>query len=101
LGGAESVCQKPEVAYPDEAFGQYVEKETPQELRPQERHLSLLASVGVVFPPECHALTVKSQEPMVGNGDPMRIAAQVTQNLRGTAEGGFGINHPVLPMQPA
>jgi len=88
------------VANPDEAFGQHVEEQTPQELCCQERHLPLLAPVGVVFPPEGHAFTVKSQEPMVGNGDPMRVSAQVTQDLRGAAEGGFGIDHPVLPVQP-
>jgi hypothetical protein len=99
LGSAARVRQKSEVANPDEVFGQHVEEETPQEFRSQKRHLPQFAPVGVVFPPEGHAFAVKRQEPMVGNGNPMGVSAQVTQHLRGAAKGGFGINRPVLPMQ--
>jgi len=88
------------MANPDEAFGQDVEEEASQELRSQKRHLSLLAAVGVVLPPEDHAFPVKSEEPMVGNGDPMRVSAQVAEDLGGTAECRFGVDDPVLPMQP-
>src|SRR5512147_1053699 len=38
---------------------------------------------------------------MVGNGDPVRVSPQVSEDLHGTAEGGFGIDDPVLTMQPA
>jgi hypothetical protein len=54
--------------------------------------------MGVIFPAEGHAFPVKSQEPMVGNGDPMRVAAQVTENVGRTAERRFGIDDPVLPV---
>ena len=87
------------MANPDEAFGLDMEEEAAQELRPQKRHLPLFAAVGVVLPPEGHAFPVKSEEPVVGNGDPMRISAQVAEHLSGTAQSRFGIDDPVLPMQ--
>ena len=99
LGRAESVCQISEVANPDKAFRQHVQEESAEELRRHERHLPLLAAVGIVFPAEGYAFAVERQEPMVGNGDAMGVSAQVTQNLGGTAKGGLGIDHPVLAMQ--
>ena len=69
------------MANPDEAFGQDMQEEASHELRSQECHLSLLAAVRVILPPECYALAVKGQEPVVGNGHPMRVPAQVTEDL--------------------
>ena len=81
-------------------LGRTCRKKRAQELRPQERHFPLFAAAGVVFPPEGHAFPVKSEEPMVGNGRPVRVSAQVAEDLGGVTKGWFGINDPVLPMQP-
>lgn len=35
---------------------------------------------------------------MVGDGDAMGVAAQITENLLGASEGRFCIHHPVLTM---
>ena len=36
---------------------------------------------------------------MVGNGDAMSVAGQIAQDMLGTTEGRFEIDHPVLPEQ--
>src|SRR6476661_2277740 len=37
----------------------------------------------------------------VGDGDPMRVSAEIGQNLGGSAEGRLGIDHPFDPAQLA
>src|SRR5881409_1542756 len=100
-GGAESICQKAEVTDTHETSGQDVEEEPAQELRRGQCHQALLVAVGVVLPAEGDALPVKDQESMVGDGDAMSVAAQVTENLPCASEGRLGIHHPVLAMQLA
>src|SRR5207342_1301114 len=63
LGDAESVRQKSEVANPDEAFRQYMQEESAQELCGAEFHLALLAAVSVVFPAECDVFPIERQQP--------------------------------------
>ena len=38
---------------------------------------------------------------MIGNGDAVGVAGQVAQDMLGTAEGRFEVDHPVLPEQGA
>ena len=66
-----------------------------------KRHLALLATVGVILPAESDALLVEGQQAMIGNGHAMGVAAEIAQHLHGTAEGGLGIDHPVVAMQTA
>ena len=84
-----------------EALGQHVQKEAAQELGGSERHLALLAAVGVVLPAEGDALAVEGQQTVIGDGHAMGVAAEITQHLHGSAEGGLGIDHPVVAMQAA
>ena len=97
--GSESVGEKTKMADSHESLRQHVQEEAAQELRSQQRHLALLAAVGVVLPSEGDAFSIECQEPMIGDGDPMGVSAEITQDLRRAAEGGFGIDHPVLPVQ--
>ena len=38
---------------------------------------------------------------MIGNGDAVGVAGEIAQDMLGTAEGGFEVDHPVLPKQCA
>jgi hypothetical protein len=42
-----------------------VQKETAQELRGAKSHLTLLATTGVIFPAESHALLFEHQQAMI------------------------------------
>src|SRR5579885_232014 len=76
-----------------------MQEESAQKLRSQEGHLALLAAMRIILPPECYVLAVKGQEPVVGNGHPMRVPAQVTEDLHRAAKGRLRIDHPILPVQ--
>jgi hypothetical protein len=86
------------VADSNEALGQDVEEKAAQELRSRKRHLPLLAAVRIVLPAERYTLAIKSQQPMAGNSDSMRVSTQVTEELGWTSESRLGVDHPVWPM---
>ena len=98
-GSPKAIGEKAEVTDADEAFGQHVQKEAAQELGGAKSHLALLATVGVILPAEGDALLFEGQQAMIGNGHAMGVATEIAQHLHGTAEGGLGINHPVVAME--
>jgi len=59
-------------------------------------HDLLLAAVGIISPAEGDAIVLEGHEAMAGNGDAMRVARQVVENMFGAAEGWLGVDHPVL-----
>lgn len=73
-----------------------MQEETSEELLARERHLSCLLAVGIVLPGEGDLIILEGEQAMVGNGDAMGIASQVTEHTLGSSERGFGINHPIL-----
>src|SRR3974377_185975 len=52
----------------------------------------------VVLVAKCDVLSIEGHDPMIGNRDPMSVAAKISHHLRGTAEGGLGIDNPILPV---
>jgi hypothetical protein len=99
--GALPISQEPERADADKAAGQDVEQEAAQELLRSERHHSLLISVGIILPAESNLVMVESHEAMVGDGYAMGIAGEIAEYMMGTAEGGLGVDDPVLTEQGA
>jgi hypothetical protein len=90
-----------------EPVGQDVDQEAADELvvglqptgltRGVERH-QLVASVAlgpVILPVERHALAVESDEPAVGDSDPVRVAGQVGEHSLGSAKSPLGIDYPL------
>ena len=71
-------------------------QEAAQELLCGNRHDLLLAAMGIVLPAEGDSIILKRDQSMVGDGDAVRIAGEIVQNMLGTAEGWLGIDHPVL-----
>jgi hypothetical protein len=87
------------VADTDEASWQDVQQETADELMRGQCHLTLLAVVGVILPAESDLVLLEAQQPVIGDRHPMGIPRQVMQHMLGTAEGPFGIHHPILAKQ--
>ncbi len=85
----------------NQALGQDMDQEAPQELVCGESHDLLLAAASVVFPAEGNALSVEADEAMVGDGDAVRVAGEIVENMLGSAEGWLGIDDPLLGKEPA
>jgi hypothetical protein len=77
-----------------------MEEEPPQKLSAEQCHLPLFASVGVVLPSECDAFPIKCQESMVRDGNPVCVSTQVTEDLSRPAERRFGVDDPIIAVQP-
>jgi hypothetical protein len=73
-----------------------VDREAAQELIGGDRHDFLLAAVRIVFPAKGDSIILERHQSMVGDGDAVRIASEIVQNMLGTAEGWLGIDDPVL-----
>ena len=59
--------------------------------------MSLTRAVAVIFPGKGDAIVGDLDEPMVGDSDAVRIAAQVAQNLLGPGKGLLAVDHPIEP----
>jgi len=95
LGFARARAQKSVMADALKTVGQHVEQEAADELIRFQSHDFLPAVMAIVPPVECDLAVVDREQAVVGNGDAMGVAAQVVENLFGTAEGRFGINDPL------
>ena len=61
----------------------------------------MLAAMGIVFPPECNFAVVKTNQAMIGDGDPVRVAGQIMEDMLRSTKRPFGIDDPVLAEQRA
>ena len=80
----------------DQPFRENVDQESAQKLISGNRHDLLLTALCVVFPAKRDSVILESHQSMVGDGDAVRIAGKIVQNMLGTAEGWLGIDDPVL-----
>ncbi len=83
------------MADPDEAAREDVEEKAREELGRREGHRLHPVPVRVVPPPEAHEALGQAHQAVVGEGDPMRVPAQVLQHLVGAPKGRLGVHHPV------
>ncbi len=81
---------------PRKALGEHVEQKPTDKLLDREAHHLHFVVMSVVPPTETALAVLASEEALVTDSDPMRIAPEVGEDLLRTAEGGFGVNHPVL-----
>jgi len=96
---APPIGQEPERADADKAAGQNMEQEAAQELLRIERHHSLLIPVGIILPAKGNLVPVEGYEAVVGDGHAMGVAGEIAEHMMGTAEGGLGVDDPVLTEQ--
>jgi hypothetical protein len=73
-----------------------VEQEAAQELLRTEGHHSLLITVGIILPTESNLVMLESHEAVVGDGHAMGVAGEIAEYMMGAAEGGLGVDDPVL-----
>ena len=95
LGGAMAVGHEAEMADAMEAVGQRMKQEAADELVGLELHDLCRAVLAVVLPGEGDMIVVEGDEPAVGDRDAMGVAAEIGQDLCGSAEGPLGVNNPV------
>jgi hypothetical protein len=56
----------------------------------------LFVAASVIFPAKRDLVTFVSDQPMVADCNAMSVAAEIAKDCCWTAEGGFGVDHPVL-----
>jgi|SRR5207244_1016904 len=75
--------------------------EAPQKLLRRKRHGAGLAAMGVILPAKTHRGVGDREQPVVGDGDAVSVAGQIVKDVFWSAEGGLGIDDPVLLKQSA
>src|SRR5262249_8999529 len=90
-----SVGKKAVVPYALEAVGQNVKEKAAHELGRREGHELEARAVDVILPGKGAPSVGDFDEPMVGDSDAVRIAAQVAQNLLGPGKGLLAVDHPI------
>ena len=73
----------------DETLGKQVEQKTPQKLIACESHHFLQIVVGGVTPAKGNLAVRQCDQAMVGDRDAVGIAAEILQDILGSAEGWF------------
>jgi hypothetical protein len=76
-----------------------MEQEAAQELIDRQSHQPFLVAVSGISPAKGDVTVGESNEPVVGDGDPMGIVAEIAQRMFGAAEWWFGVNDPVMTEQ--
>ena len=92
------VGHKAEVPDADKALREHMHEESADELVGRNGHNTLHVSVSVVAPAERHVVAVEGEQSMIGDGDAMRVTAEIAQYLFWTAKGRFGVDDPFVPM---
>src|ERR1700730_16326151 len=72
-----------------------MQQEPPQELFHGQRHDAFLVLVSRIAPAESNAAFCEGNEAMIGNRDPMAVAAEIVQRMLGAAKWALGIDHPI------
>ena len=76
-----------------------MEQEAAQELVDREGHQTLLVLVSGVSPAEGDLAIRQGNEAMVGDGDTVRVAAEVVDNMLRSPEGRFAVDDPIVVEQ--
>ena len=84
-----------------EAWGKHMEQEAAQELLHRQGHQALLVAVGGVSPAEGNLAVLLADQTVIGDGHPVGVAAEITENMLRATKGWFAVNHPVVAKQGA
>ena len=91
---AVSIAEEPVVANTVEPTRQNVEQKSPDELVRRKGHGFLLIVITVVSPTKFHLALFDVDEPMIGNGHPVGVAADIVHHLLGSGERWLGVDDP-------
>ena len=94
LGLPMGISQKTVMPDTLKTAGQNVQQEASDELVRIERHALQGAAAGVVLPSKTDASIVENEKAAVGDGDPMRVTAQIGEHLAWPCERALGVNNP-------
>ncbi len=96
LVGAMAVGKEAVVTNAMEAIRQYVKEEAAYEFGDRYSHglVLMTATCPIVPAAETDVGLIKIEQAIVGDRDGMRVAREIGQDLLGTGEGLFGIEHP-------
>ena len=91
-----TVGEEAEIADLGEALGKNMDEKAADELVGIESHGSDAIVFFAVSPLECDLAVLKCHQAVVGDGNAVGIAAEVIEDLGGSAKGRFGIDDPFL-----
>src|SRR5712692_6094072 len=78
-----------------EAFWENVKQEATDELLGSECHGLASTAVAIVLPAKLNRPVIKVEQPVVGDGNAVGVACDVSEDLFRSVEGWFGIDHPI------
>ena len=91
---ASPIGEHAEVADADEAVWHDMEEEATEEFVAIEVHDLDAVAVGVVAPAEADTAIGDGDEPLVGDGDTVRVAAEIGEYMFGAGEGRLAVDDP-------
>jgi hypothetical protein len=94
--GAAAIGLQAVVSNANEAPGQHVKEKTANKFGGREGEDSSLVSATAVAIAEAHAAILKSEQPLVAEGDAMSVATEVAQYLIGAGHGRLAVDDPGL-----
>jgi hypothetical protein len=93
---ASAAGKETEVTNTNEAAGQDMKQETAKKLIGTKRHEAFLVFVSRVSEAERDLFAVEGDQPVIGNGNTMRISTEVSEHLIGPAERWLAVDDPVV-----
>ena len=91
--------EKAEEANPDEAFRQHMQRKSTEKLERADGHGPLLTAARVVLPSKRDVVVSHLDDPMIRDGDAVRVAREVVEDVGRAAKRGFGIYDPIMSKQ--
>jgi len=79
-----------------ERIGKYVKQESADKLLGRYSHLLALITIATVSVPEGDKTILDFHDAVVGNGNAMRISAEIIKHLVRTVERCLGIHNPIF-----
>ncbi len=80
----------------DEVAREDMPKEAPQKLFDPKRDHPFLVVMGRIAPAKAPRPVLQFNQSVVGDGDTVRVIAQVPENVLRAAEWSFGVDHPLV-----
>ena len=93
-GAPVAIGEQPEVPDAHEAAREHVQEKAPEEFVNAEGHDLRAASVGVVFPAELDHAVEEADEARIRDGDAMRVASEVLEDLCRSAKRLLRVHDP-------
>lgn len=84
------------MANTNEAAGQDMKQETAEKLIGTKCHEAFLVAVSGVSEAERDLFAVEGDQPVIGDGDTMRISAEISEYLIGPAERWLAVDNPAV-----